>query len=378
MSGFLLGLVVGVLINLATALFSRERALKLIPWLVFYVLLHASYVAISSPLVNQFVMTRAHQFPSGWSYALVMLIGALLAALYWRGATVAGAWLDSATHAAVTLVPAMEKAASSPREVPTAAEIAEAINKRNQPSETDRARRYRLRKDLTQYLTRASIERDTFRILLQPAVDESGQPADPTEKLGKTTLRIQDWNTEVTFYLHSRLGEDYSLWFMNKTPSERYPGNIGDVPGLSQSWDTIASGAAKVEQLLRDFPELPGGVEAAKNVETNWRPTEGIIAWQQQVITPQVRGKPHAVKLTLRPDHALDNAIVEVRCNSPIAGMPTIDYGEYSVFAGNRRLIAPDTYHFELLHTWAPDRPATILLSSHTPLTVQEVRVRFW
>jgi|KBSSwiStaDraftv2_1062776.scaffolds.fasta_scaffold719542_1 hypothetical protein len=44
MGTFVLGVVVGVVINLVTALFSRHKALQLLPWLLFYIFLHAAYV----------------------------------------------------------------------------------------------------------------------------------------------------------------------------------------------------------------------------------------------------------------------------------------------------------------------------------------------
>jgi hypothetical protein len=84
--GFCLGLVVAVLVNFLTALFSRERGLKLIPWLLFYVSLHLSAVFLNTDFMRGKVMEMAHNGNHGWpSYAFVMLVTACLAGFYWHG-----------------------------------------------------------------------------------------------------------------------------------------------------------------------------------------------------------------------------------------------------------------------------------------------------
>lgn len=82
---FILGLVVAALINILTALFSRERGLRLIPWLTFYVIVHGVYVVLSGHAAG-YVMALVKRFHTWPSYAVVMLVAAVLAGLYWRAA----------------------------------------------------------------------------------------------------------------------------------------------------------------------------------------------------------------------------------------------------------------------------------------------------
>ena len=91
MSGFIFGVVVGVVINLITALFSRAKALKFLPWLLFYVLAHGTAVALSSDTIWRVTMSLARRYAShAWiSYLVVMAVSAVLGGVYWKIARVA-------------------------------------------------------------------------------------------------------------------------------------------------------------------------------------------------------------------------------------------------------------------------------------------------
>jgi hypothetical protein len=74
---FILGVVVGVMINLVTALFSRRLALKILPCLIFYIFLHGVYVVFTvTEWGKTFVMV-----PRGWPYYIAM---AILTLLVWK------------------------------------------------------------------------------------------------------------------------------------------------------------------------------------------------------------------------------------------------------------------------------------------------------
>lgn len=83
MGGFLLGVVVGIVINLITLLFSREKALKLIPWFLLYIAMHGTAVLLDTDSVRGAAMAIAKKDGQWWSYLLVMLIAAGLAGVYW-------------------------------------------------------------------------------------------------------------------------------------------------------------------------------------------------------------------------------------------------------------------------------------------------------
>jgi hypothetical protein len=98
-SGFILGVVIGVLINLITALFSRDKALALIPWLLLYIFIHGAYVLLNGGPVSVFAANMARKYSTNWSYPIVMMMGAILTGLAWRGINSATAKLEQATEA---------------------------------------------------------------------------------------------------------------------------------------------------------------------------------------------------------------------------------------------------------------------------------------
>jgi hypothetical protein len=86
MSGFILGIAVGIVINLVTALFSRDKALKLLPWLLLYIMMHGSAVLLNADFMKGIVMEEVKQFkPYGWlSYAIVILLSGCIGGIYWK------------------------------------------------------------------------------------------------------------------------------------------------------------------------------------------------------------------------------------------------------------------------------------------------------
>jgi hypothetical protein len=95
MGTFVFGMVVGVVINLITALFSRRHAVQLLPWLCFYMAVHGMYVGLQTEIAWGIEMKIAQK--SWLSYIAVMVTAALLAGFYWRAVNVAVDKLDKAT-----------------------------------------------------------------------------------------------------------------------------------------------------------------------------------------------------------------------------------------------------------------------------------------
>src|ERR1039458_10752598 len=97
MSGFVLGVAVGIVINIITALFSRKAAIKLIPWLCLYIALHGVFLLMHQHSINSFAMAEARKYPHWLSYLVVIFGAALLAWGYWYSLLQGVAWLDSKT-----------------------------------------------------------------------------------------------------------------------------------------------------------------------------------------------------------------------------------------------------------------------------------------
>lgn len=332
----------------------------------FIILWLATIEAFSFDTIRARLARRYHRLTRKGrmvSWILVPLIGAALSSIYWI----------TVTHAAKRL---REPAPAAIPQAPSAEDIAEAIAKRVEPPLEEKARRHRFRQDLTQYLTWLRLERDTFRQHLLPTVDETGRRIDPTEQLNQSSLRIQEWDTEVTFYIVFRLGNDRGLWFGNKTPAGTYPGGLRDSHPWAFTWDKVTSDITKLEELLREYPEIRGSADAAREIEAKWLPSSGVIAWEQ-VPTASERYK-HAIRLSLRPLRSLEQPIIEVDLTAPIAGHPTEERGEKAVIVGNKRNADPTTYHFEVFGTWTPERPVTLILESNEPLRATDVRYRLW
>ena len=88
-----------MLVNFITALFSREKGLILIPWLVFYVSLHLLAVFLNTEFMRGKAMEIASHVHHNWlSYVIVMMAAAVLAGFYWKGINVTVDTLAAATQ----------------------------------------------------------------------------------------------------------------------------------------------------------------------------------------------------------------------------------------------------------------------------------------
>lgn len=123
-------------------------------------------------------------------------------------------------------------------------------------TEDPKLKRQHIRKHLTQFLIRGNMLQEMFWIVLQPMVDEkTRKPLDQSDRLGNLVIEIQSWDTELVFYLQKHLGESYAARLSNRTPNQRYPRNIGDTV-WALSWDKVTSNQAKIEEFLKELPEL--------------------------------------------------------------------------------------------------------------------------
>ncbi len=97
MGGFLLGIAVGTVINLITALINRKAAVRLIPWLCLYIAIHGAVLLARQESVNSFVMAEARKYPHWLSYLIVVGGMAILATIYWHFLLRGVAWLNDKT-----------------------------------------------------------------------------------------------------------------------------------------------------------------------------------------------------------------------------------------------------------------------------------------
>jgi hypothetical protein len=257
---------------------------------------------------------------------------------------------------------------------PTSDEIAEAIVRRSEPKAPARARRYRLRRDLTRYLVLGAIERDAFRRLLQPMVEEgTRKPIDNTRKIGEAMLRIQKWDTELVAYIGSRLGGDKSLWMMSRAPSSRYPSNIGDVPGLSDTWDVVTSDIAKTEELLRELPDLPGG-----KTDFEYTPShraQELFEWQSEPIARVGADGPLGQRLIIRAKRTLKDPLFEV----VVTNMTSLSLESHESFLITTTPVREGLrWYVDVLHPLAEGGQLLLLLQANEPIHLDDVRIAFW
>jgi hypothetical protein len=78
------GLVLSMIVNIITALFSRKAGLKILPWLIFYFTILLLYDVLTNDVVWREVMKIAQKYPSLISYSIVILASAVLGAGYWK------------------------------------------------------------------------------------------------------------------------------------------------------------------------------------------------------------------------------------------------------------------------------------------------------
>lgn len=116
MAAFVLALLVAMLVNLLTALFSRKHAISLLPWLFFSVAVYGAYVGLTTDVAWRQAMEIAKRFPQWLSYPIVILIAAILAGVYWRAVNIAVDKLDrlTTTSGAEPQPPLLDKTPAPP------------------------------------------------------------------------------------------------------------------------------------------------------------------------------------------------------------------------------------------------------------------------
>jgi hypothetical protein len=99
MSLFILGAVIGLLCNFIAALFSREKALKLIPWILLYIGFHGIYVLVTADFFEAQAMKWTQRIHPHWlSYVVLMSLAAVMAALWWKAVNVAATKMAVISH----------------------------------------------------------------------------------------------------------------------------------------------------------------------------------------------------------------------------------------------------------------------------------------
>jgi hypothetical protein len=121
-------------------------------------------------------------------------------------------------------------------------------------------RRRRIRFKLSQLIMHGNMLKEGFMWLCIPSVDEKPRlPIDPTEKLGTVMMEIQAWRTEVVFWTEWELGGTYSARLTTPTQSALYPRGFEQLPHADfyrDSWDQLTACLTKLEEFLRELPEL--------------------------------------------------------------------------------------------------------------------------
>lgn len=359
-----------------------KSAIPYLPLIWLVILAYYTWEAMTSKYVLGYLnQIKLRLSPGGRmiSYAVVAIAGAALFSFYWWG-------LNSFFAPKIAAYEAEQRKKEVPTQTEqhlTADEIAQAIVKQTEPNNIEKVRRHRLRIDLTQYLSQGTIHRDWFLIFLQPTVEYgTGKPVNNTANITKKIMEIQQWNTELIAYITSRISGPKGIWFMSKIKNVQYPMEIGNNTFLQDPWDTVTSNLSKIEQLLREYPELPGEAketELADKAEAADNSTQKLIHWTQEPEN-QTAGSAFRAKIVIRAVQDIDNPIFDVRFGSQIISA--------SMGSGNDRVPPPiigkehvpggNIYHFEVLHKLIKDRPITVIVESDQPITVKDVRVRLW
>jgi hypothetical protein len=124
MATLIFGIVVGVVINLITAFFSRKHARQLLPWLLLYIGIHGFAVLLNYDPVKIWGMAIARSNSPWKTYPVVIIAVSILASIYWWSVNAAVHKLDKATsedsakgHPFVPTIP-VNHALASPQPAP--------------------------------------------------------------------------------------------------------------------------------------------------------------------------------------------------------------------------------------------------------------------
>jgi len=118
MAAFTFALVVAVLVNIITSLFSRRHGLQLLPWLMLYVGCYAAFNILRLGVVRAVIMDAAQRYPHWAMYTIAVVIASTLAVAYMRLIIAAVSVLDHATaHATASTSPHLQVPPAAPGNV---------------------------------------------------------------------------------------------------------------------------------------------------------------------------------------------------------------------------------------------------------------------
>ena len=168
---------------------------------------------------------------------------------------------------------------------------------------------------------------------------------------------------------------------MIKIKNNQYPKEIDNNTILQYSWDTLTSGISKIEQLLREYPELPGEAKEttlADKAEAVDNSAKKLINWTQEQVGHT--NNIYKLEVIIKAIQDLDNPIFDIRCDAPIKSA-TIIKGDSDLptpMAGKEHIPGGHTYHFEILHKLSKGRPITVIIESEQTVAVKDIRIRLW
>jgi cbb3-type cytochrome oxidase subunit 3 len=114
------------------------------------------------------------------------------------------------------------------------------------PSAADKATRKALRRTLTNFLARGDEHRRAISASLDSPIDKG---------IREAVAAVDKWDRQLIEYIRINMGDERATWMRARIPPGTYPAGSYYLE-VQQAWDTVASDMAKIEQLLRDHPEL--------------------------------------------------------------------------------------------------------------------------
>lgn len=226
-----------------------------------------------------------------WVSAGAIVIATIVSLLgvawpFWQRAVVAGV-IGAATMIllveAIRLVgrrEALSVAATSAMPLPapepqppqtlSADEIADAVVRRTarpEPSAADKRHRADVRKELSNLLSRGGVHRQNLRGILSLYRDGFWTDEETLTRFYQESNAITEWEIEIAKYVYANFGEARAAWCAAPLPVTDYPDTspLKKLPGGStdhledshkRKWESVSSRMAKLEQLLREYPDL--------------------------------------------------------------------------------------------------------------------------
>lgn len=105
-----------------------------------------------------------------------------------------------------------------------------------------------------------------MRWLTQRTYEEGTRKlVDPTDKIMKVTMDVQQWEVNLLRFVQANFGEDRGLWLTTNVQVTQYPDTsifaelgygsaVADI--VREKWEIIVSRMSRIEELLRENPEL--------------------------------------------------------------------------------------------------------------------------